>query len=131
MAGPVSLWSNLTDEGEYNDMKLFEDEHILLMRYNGQRCGRSDMFVGVGNYFFTKETKRGPYIYKGRVTECILIGQELQNHNGKEKNVNIFKLVITKEPEVLFRIKEVAYRHFGWRLVGQEYMSGIIKHTLL
>lgn len=132
MAEPVSTWSKLTDDGEYSDMKLFEDEHFVIMRYNGQRCGRRDMFVRVGNYFFTKEKKRGDYIYKGRVIQCILVGQEAQNHKGQVKNVNIFELVIAKEPELLFRIKRDAYTHFGWRWNGgREHESGIIKHTLL
>lgn len=131
MAEPVSLWSNLTDDGEYSDMKSYDGSQVLVMRFNGQRCGRRDMFVRVGNYFFTKEKKRGDYIYKGRVIQCTLVGQEAQNHKGQVKNVNIFELVIAKEPELLFRIKKDAYRHFGWRENGRDHESGIIKHTLL
>jgi len=132
MAEPVSLWSNLTDDGEYSDRKSYDGSQVLVMRYNGQRTGKCDMFVGLGNRFFTKEAKGGPWKCEGCVIQCTLVGQEVQIHKGQVKNVNIFELVIAKEPEVLFRIKEDAYRHFGWRWNGGwEHQSGIIKHTLL
>ena len=132
MADLVSLWSNLTADGEYNDKIVHETENVLIMKYNGQRSGKCDRHVGVGNIQFIKETNGGPWKFKGRAIQCTLNGAEPQNHKGQLKNVNIFELVIAKEPEVSFRTKEDAYRHFGWRWNGGwEPQSGIIKHTLL
>ena len=132
MAEPVSLWSNLTADGEYNDKIMFETEDTLVMKYNGQRSGKCDMLVGVGNIQFIKETNGGHWKYKGCTIQCNRKGIEPQNHKGQLKNVNTFELVIAKEPEVSFRTKEDAYRHFGWRWNGGwEHQSGIIKHTLL
>jgi len=124
----VSLWSNFTN-GEYNDTKLYETDHIIIVHYCGQRNGTNDRYIGQGNHFFTRINKK--YKFLGKVIYCKNIGIQKQFHKNVEKNVNIFELVIRKEPEMLFRIKHDAYSYFGWKRVGQQHMSGIIKHTLL
>ena len=131
MTEPVSLWSTFND-GEYNDKKLFETEDTMTIRYCGQKSGRDDKYLGVGNHFFFKYNQKEKYYkYTGKVIHFKLIGVENQIHDGKIKNVNIFELIISKEPEISFRIKEDAYRYFGWKKVGQQHLCGIIKHTLL
>ena len=130
MSEPVSIWGNFMD-GEYNDKKLYETEKTMVIRYCGQKNGRNDHYVGVGNHFFFKNNKKDNYKFAGRVIYCKLVGVENQIHKGDIKHVNIFELVISKEQEISFRIKEDAYRFFGWKKIGQEHMSGIIKHTLL
>ena len=130
MAEPVSIWGHFMD-GEYNDKKLYETDNTMIIRYCGQKQGRNDKYVGVGNYFFFKNNKKEKYKFAGRVIDSKHIGIENQIHDGKTRSVNIFELVISKEPEISFRIKAEAYRHFGWKMIGQEHMSGIVKHTLL
>ena len=130
MTENVSIWSNFMD-GEYPDRNLFETEKSIVVRYCGQKSGRNDKYVGSGNYFFFKNNKKGSYKFAGRVVSSVLIGTERQLHKGEYKNVNVFELVICKEPQIVFRIKHDAYEHFGWKKVGQQFMSGIIKHTLI
>lgn len=130
MTEPVSIWGNFMD-GEYNDKKLYETENILVIRYCGQKTGKHDKYVGIGNYFFYKNNRKDNYKFAGRVAHCKHIGIERQLHKGEIKNINIFELVISREPEISFRIKEDAYKYFGWKKVGQEHMNGIVKHTLL
>ena len=130
MTENVSIWSNFMD-GEYPDKKLFETEKLIVVKYCGQKSGRNDKYVGPGNYFFFKNNKKGSYKFAGRVVSSVLTGTERQLHKGEYKNVNIFELVVCKEPQIHFRIKHDAYKHFGWKAVGQGFMSGIIKHSLL
>jgi|UniRef100_A0A6C0IMW2 hypothetical protein len=124
----VSIWCNFTD-GEYSDTKLFETDNIIVVRYCGQRSGRNDAYVGVGNHFFLKVEKK--YKFLGNVIHCKIIEVQKQIHKSVEHNVNIFELVIKKKPEILFRIKHDAYTYFRWKKVGQQHMNGIIRHTLL
>jgi len=126
--GSVSIWCNITD-GEYSDTKLFETDNIMIVRYCGQRSGRNDAYVGEGNHFFLKIKKK--YKFVGKVINCKVVEVQKQTHKGLEYNVNIFELVIRKEPEIWFRIKHDAYTYFGWKKVGQQHMSGIIKHIVL
>lgn len=130
----ISIWGNFID-GEYNDRKIFQDESIMVIRYCGQRTGKNDKFIGVGNRFFAKNSAKENYKYIGKVLFSKLIGTEKQLHNIKgelkEYNINIFELVISKEEEIEFRIKHDAYDYFGWRKIGQDHMSGIINHSIV
>jgi len=130
MTSVVSLWSNLMD-GEYDDKKIFETEKIIVVRYCGQKTGKFDKHIGVGNYFFFKNKKKDNYKFAGKVICSNLIGIETQLHNNRYHNVNIFELVISKETQISFRIKDDAYRYFGWKKIGQEQLNGIVKNTLL
>lgn len=130
MTEVVSLWSNFMD-GDYPDRKLFECESMIVVKYYGQKSARNDKYVGVGNHFFYKNKKNDSYKFAGKVVSSVLLGTEQQLHNGNYKNINIFELVIMKETQIEFRIKHDAYEHFGWAKVGQDFISGIIKHSLL
>ena len=121
----VSLWGNFTD-GEYNDKMIYESRDTMIVNYCGQKGAKNDRYIGPGNYFFYKNKKSGEYKFVGRVIQYHLIRTEVYN----EKNINIYELVISKEPVLTFRIKHDAYKHFGWKESGLDYRSGIIKHVM-
>ena len=101
----------------------------MTVRYCGQKNGRNDKYVKDATHFFYKENKRANYKYIGRVINVTLCESEMQLHDGNNRLVAIFELTISKEPIQSFRIKEDAYQYFGWKMVGLEFRSGIIKHT--
>ena len=125
----ISVWGNFIN-GEYNDRKIYEDEDIIIVRYCGQRCGKNDKFIGPGNRFFAKNSKKDYYKFIGNIIFSKLIGTERQLHNGEYKDINIFRIVISKE-EVQFRVKLDAYDYFGLEKKGQDFMSGIINHAVV
>ena len=139
MTTAVSLWGNFVRGAEYPDEKLFETKNTLIIKYCGQNCGQNDKHVGVGNYFFVKKSKtqKDKYTFVGRVIQYTQLGNEIQfkrdakTQQYKYYNVQTFELVISKEPEYSFRIKEDAYKHFGWKIGCGNIQSGIIEHTLL
>ncbi len=126
----IGVWVNFIN-GESNDIKIYEDEDIIIVRYCGQRCGKNDKFIGPGNRFFSKNSKKDYYKFIGNIIFSKLIGTEKQLHNGVYKDINIFRIVISKEEEVQFRVKLDAYDYFGWGKKGQDFMSGIINHAVV
>jgi hypothetical protein len=124
----ISLWCK--KGGRYPDKILKEDDTTMTIRYCGQKNGRNDKYVKDATHFFHKENKKAHYRYRGRVTNVTPLESEMQLHDGKNRLVAIFELTVTKEPVQSFRIKEDAYQQFGWKMVGLEFRSGIIKHTL-
>jgi hypothetical protein len=123
----ISLWCK--KGGRYPDEILKEDDITMTIRYCGQKNGRNDKYVKDATHFFHKENKKAHYNYRGRITNVTPLESEMQLHDGKNRLVAIFELTVTKEPVQSFRIKEDAYQHFGWKMVGLEFRSGIIKHT--
>ena len=130
MADIISLWANFID-GEYPDEILHQTDNTMTVRYCGQKNARNDKYVmNNKSFFFFKNKRNGIYTYLGKVIYSKFIEVEEQLHDGEHKKVNIFELVISKETPLTFRIKMDAYRHFGWKKIGQQHLSGIIKHTL-
>jgi hypothetical protein len=121
----VSLWGNFTD-GEYTDKIAYESRDTMIVNYCGQKGATYDKHIGSGNYFFYKNKKSGEYTFAGRVIQSHLIRTEVQD----KKNINIYELVISKEPVLTFRVKHDAYKHFGWKKNGQDFRRGIIKHVM-
>ena len=138
MSDIVSIWGNFVKGADYPDEILFETENTLVIKYCGQNSGQQDKLVGIGNYFFVKESnKSSKYTFVGRVIKSTQLGKELQYKKNKKTkeykyyNVQTFELVISKQPSRSFPIKNSVYTHFRWDPKIGNKQSGIIRHALL
>jgi hypothetical protein len=122
MSDSISIWSKYSG-GEYNDKKIFETDNILIIKYFGQQSGKNDKFLDVGNFFFYKNENKSSEYWK-------FAGKTIKVTNlCKENGINVYELVISKEPELCFRIKNDACLNFRWSMLNDyERTSGIIKH---
>lgn len=113
----ITLWSN--SEGPFRDEHIFEDDHILIVNYCGQRNvkGNRDHLIPNAHYYVGGKEQARKYI--GKVLHVTEIARGTDTRR--------FHITIQKSnDETLYRLKKDFCN--AYHLTTNDLMPGITKH---
>jgi len=145
MATQTMVWSKYggTEIKEYPDLKLYEDDDIIIMKYYGQNCGGRDHLISSDALMMIKN-KNNNYINIGKIINVLNTGTEkitrwvgskregVKEMTMKEYDVKIYKLVITKMEKKVAKTKNEMCGVFNLSVMNSfERTHGITSHTII
>ena len=145
MTTQTMVWSKYggTEIKEYPDLKLYEDDDIIIMKYYGQNCGGRDHMITPDALMMIKN-KNNSYINIGKIINVLNTGTEkitrwvdykregAKDMTMKVYDVKIYKLVITKMELTISKTKNEMCGLFNLSVMNSfERTHGITSHTFI